>query len=48
MTHATENKAASNLVEASREWVRPAVQHLAAGDADDETGPSLDGILNPS
>ena len=31
-----------------REWVRPIVHGLAAGNAEDESGPSLDGILNPS
>ena len=31
-----------------REWVRPMVRDLAAGGAEDDSGSSSDGILNPS
>jgi hypothetical protein len=49
MTHARENaEAGSNEAAASRKWTRPAVQRLAAGSAEDGSGPALDGILNPS
>ena len=49
MTRARENnKVVSNEVAASREWVRPAVQHLEAGRAEDDSGPSTDAIINPS
>ena len=34
--------------EARREWVRPEVQQLAAGSAEDQAGPDFDGITNPS
>jgi hypothetical protein len=30
------------------EWMRPQVQRVAAGFAEDGSGPLLDGILNPS
>jgi hypothetical protein len=31
-----------------REWVRPAVQQLAAGSAEDGSGPATDASTNPS
>lgn len=31
-----------------REWIRPAVQQLAAGSAEDSSGPATDAITNPS
>jgi hypothetical protein len=31
-----------------REWIRPSVQQLSAGSAEDSSGPALDGIGNPS
>ena len=31
-----------------REWIRPAVQLLAAGSAEDSSGPATDAIINPS
>ena len=31
-----------------REWIRPAVQQLAAGSAEDSSGPAIDAITNPS
>lgn len=31
-----------------REWIRPAVQQLAAGSAEDSSGPAVDQITNPS
>ncbi|HEX6377301.1 MAG TPA: hypothetical protein VFZ91_16455 [Allosphingosinicella sp.] len=31
-----------------REWIRPAVQQLAAGRAEDSSGPATDAITNPS
>jgi hypothetical protein len=31
-----------------REWIRPAVQLLSAGSAEDSSGPALDAIINPS
>ena len=31
-----------------REWVRPVVHSLVAGDAKDGAAPQPDGILNPS
>jgi hypothetical protein len=33
---------------ARREWIRPAVQQLAAGSAEDSSGPATDAITNPS
>jgi hypothetical protein len=49
MTHSREDyKVAGSEVAASREWVRPTVQHLAAGRAEDESGPATDAIINPS
>jgi hypothetical protein len=49
MTQAHENNiVASNEVAASREWLRPTVQRLEAGSAEDDSGPSTDAIINPS
>jgi hypothetical protein len=31
-----------------REWVRPSVQQLSAGSAEDSSGPATDAITNPS
>ncbi len=31
-----------------REWIRPVVQQLAAGSAEDSSGPATDAITNPS
>jgi hypothetical protein len=31
-----------------REWIRPAVQLLSAGSAEDSSGPAQDAIINPS
>ena len=31
-----------------REWIRPAVQQLSAGSAEDSSGPATDAITNPS
>lgn len=31
-----------------REWIRPSVQQLAAGSAEDSSGPATDAIFNPS
>jgi hypothetical protein len=31
-----------------RDWVRPSVQQLSAGSAENQIGPSRDGISNPS
>ena len=31
-----------------REWIRPVVQQLAAGSAEDSSGPATDAIINPS
>lgn len=31
-----------------REWIRPAVQQLSAGSAEDSSGPATDAIVNPS
>lgn len=33
---------------ALREWVRPAVHQLAAGSAEDSSGPAFDAATNPS
>lgn len=49
MSLASENrKVTPDEVAANREWVRPAVRHLAAGSAEDESGPATDAIINPS
>lgn len=42
------DKLATDEAVALREWVRPVVHALAAGDAEDGAAPTLDGILNPS
>ncbi|HYE27114.1 MAG TPA: hypothetical protein VEA61_02615 [Allosphingosinicella sp.] len=31
-----------------RQWIRPTVQQLAAGSAEDSSGPDTDTITNPS
>jgi hypothetical protein len=45
--HESDKLARDDMV-GLREWVRPVVHALAAGSAEDEAGPSTDGILNPS
>jgi len=48
MTIARENLEMA-IEEAVRlEWIRPAVQQLAAGSAEDSSGPATDAITNPS
>lgn len=39
---------ATHATAGQREWVRPAVQLLAAGSAEDSSGPAFDAITNPS
>lgn len=39
---------ADHKAAASREWVRPTLQQLAAGSAEDSSGPDFDAIINPS
>ena len=48
MTVARENQELATEASARREWTRPAVQQLAAGSAEDSSGPDFDGITNPS
>ena len=31
-----------------REWAKPEIRKLAAGSAEDDSGPNQDAILNPS
>jgi hypothetical protein len=31
-----------------REWIRPVVQQITAGSAEDSSGPDVDAITNPS
>jgi hypothetical protein len=46
MTVAREHQ--DPTTEDRREWIRPAVQQLAAGSAEDQSGPATDAITNPS
>jgi hypothetical protein len=39
---------ATEVTAGQREWIRPAVQQLAAGSAEDSSGPATDAITNPS
>jgi len=48
MTVAREYQEVTVEADARREWIRPAVQQLAAGSAEDQAGPATDGITNPS
>jgi hypothetical protein len=49
MTVSRENlEVADEVVAGQREWIRPAVQQLAAGSAEDSSGPAFDAITNPS
>jgi hypothetical protein len=48
MTVAREYQDMTTEADARREWIRPAVQQLAAGSAEDSSGPDIDGIINPS
>jgi len=48
MTVARENLEMAIEEAARREWIRPAVQQLAAGSAEDSSGPAFDAITNPS
>jgi hypothetical protein len=48
MTVAREYQDLTTQSDARREWIRPSVQQLAAGSAEDQAGPDFDGIGNPS
>ncbi|HYW17321.1 MAG TPA: hypothetical protein VE891_14370 [Allosphingosinicella sp.] len=48
MTVARENQDMTIEASTLREWIRPSVQQLAAGSAEDQAGPDFDGITNPS
>ena len=49
MTVSRENlEVAIDVAAGQREWIRPAVQQLAAGSAEDSSGPATDAITNPS
>jgi hypothetical protein len=49
MTVSRENlEVATDGTAGQREWIRPAVQQLAAGSAEDSSGPAIDAIINPS
>lgn len=42
------DKPAGNEAVGLGEWTRPIVRHLAAGCAEDDSGPNTDAIINPS
>jgi hypothetical protein len=42
------DKLARDEMAGLREWVRPIVHGLAAGSAEDDSGPNQDAIFNPS
>jgi len=48
MTVAREYQDLTIEAGARREWIRPSVQQLAAGSAEDSSGPATDAITNPS
>ncbi|HYJ82624.1 MAG TPA: hypothetical protein VEW26_07275 [Allosphingosinicella sp.] len=49
MTVSRENlDVATEGTTGQREWVRPVVQQLTAGAAEDSSGPAVDAIINPS
>jgi hypothetical protein len=48
MTVARENQDVTTEAGARREWIRPALQQLSAGSAEDSSGPAIDAITNPS
>jgi hypothetical protein len=48
MTVAREYQDLNTEAGARLEWIRPAVQQLAAGSAEDSSGPATDAITNPS
>ncbi|HET9640447.1 MAG TPA: hypothetical protein VFP12_14705 [Allosphingosinicella sp.] len=48
MTVAREYQDLTTEAGSRREWIRPAVQQLAAGSAEDSSGPATDAIFNPS
>ena len=48
MTVARENHEMATEAGSRREWIRPSVQQLAAGSAEDSSGPATDAITNPS
>jgi hypothetical protein len=48
MTAREQNHPGALEAAARREWLRPTVQQLAAGSAEDSSGPAIDGITNPS
>lgn len=48
MTVARENQDLTPEANVRSEWIRPAVQQLSAGSAEDSSGPAVDAIVNPS
>ncbi|HYG47955.1 MAG TPA: hypothetical protein VD846_08430 [Allosphingosinicella sp.] len=49
MTVSRENvEVAVEATAGQREWIRPAIQLLSAGSAEDSSGPAIDAVINPS